>query len=130
MAKRYLIDTCAVIKYLTIVFPPNGISFMDYIVDEESVISFISEIELQVWNPPDPSDIEIYKDFISGSNIITIEDSIIKKTIDIRKNHKLKIPDAIIAATAMVNNLILVSDNDKDFLKVPGLKYKNPASMV
>lgn len=130
MAQRYLIDTCAVIKYLTVIFPPKGISFMDYIVDEESVLSFISEIELQVWNPPDPADMVIYTEFIAESHIITVEDAIIKKTIDIRKNQKLKIPDAIIAATAMVNDFTLVSDNDKDFTKVPGLKYINPASMT
>jgi len=130
MAERYLIDTCAVIKYLTVVFPPKGISFMDYIVDEESVLSFISEIELQVWNPPDPADMVIYTEFIAESNIITVEDVIIKKTIDIRKNQKLKVPDAIIAATAMVNDFTLVSDNDRDFTKVPGLKYINPASMI
>jgi tRNA(fMet)-specific endonuclease VapC len=47
MEEKYLIDTCAVIKYLTLVFPPKGIDFMDTIVDTESIISFISEIELQ-----------------------------------------------------------------------------------
>ncbi len=129
MAERYLIDTSAVIKYLTIAFPAKGISFMDSIVDVESIISFISEIELQVWNPPDPSDMIIYAEFINESKIITIEDAIIKKTIDIRKNQKLKVPDAIVAATAIVYKLTLVSDNDKDFTKVPGLKYVNPASM-
>lgn len=130
MAERYLIDTSAVIKYLTIIFPPKGISFMDAIVDEESIISFISEIELQVWNPPDPADMDIYTEFIAESNIITIDDSIIKLTIDIRKNQKLKIPDAIIAATAMIHGFTLVSDNDKDFTKVQGLKYINPKSMT
>jgi len=130
MAERYLIDTCAVIKYLTVVFPPKGISFMDYIIDEESILSFITEIELQVWNPPDPSDMIIYIEFINGSHILTVEDAIIRKTIDIRKNQKLKVPDAIIAATAIVKDFTLVSDNDKDFTKVPGLKYVNPASMT
>ena len=130
MAEKYLIDTCAVIKYLTVVYPPKGISFMDSIVDEESVISFISEIELQVWNPPDPADMLIYSEFVAESNIITVEDAIIKKTIEIRKNQKLKIPDAIIAATAIVNRLTLVSDNDIDFKNVPGLKYINPALMI
>lgn len=130
MAERYLIDTCAVIKYLTDVFPRKGISFMDYIVDEESIISFITEIELQVWGPPKSADMVIYTEFISESKIITVEDVIIKKTIDICKNQRLKIPDAIIAATAMANNFTLVSDNDKDFKKVPGLKYINPSLMT
>jgi len=83
MAERYLIDTCAVIKYLTVGFPLKGISFMDYIVDEESIISFISEIELQVWNSPDPADMVIYTEFIAESRIITVEDAIIKKGIPV-----------------------------------------------
>jgi predicted nucleic acid-binding protein len=40
--------------------------------------------------------------------------------------HKLKLPDAIIAATAIDNNFTLIADNDADFKKVPGLKYINP----
>jgi len=130
MGERFLIDTCAVIKYLNKDFPPKGISFLDTIVDEESILSFISEIELQVWNPTDPNNLTICFQFITESNIIRVEDAIIKKTIDIRKNQKLKVPDAIIAATAMVNDFTLVSVNDKDFTKVPGLKYINPALMT
>ena len=129
MAERYLIDTCAVIKYLHLVFPPQGISFMDQIIDAECIISFISEIELQVWKPADPADMIIFQEFINESRIFMIDDFLIKSTIEIRKNNGLKIPDAIIAATAIANNLTLISDNDLDFLKVPGLKYINPRSM-
>ncbi len=48
MGERYLIDTSGVIKYLTESFPLSGLIFMDDIIDKESVISFITEIELQV----------------------------------------------------------------------------------
>ncbi len=130
MAERYLIDSSAVIKHLAEVFPIKGISFMDAVVDVECNISFITEIELLAWNSPNPSDIIIYKEFIGASEIIWVNESIIQQTIAIRKNQKLKIPDAIIAATSIVNDLTLVADNDHDFLKVPGLKYINPASMV
>lgn len=130
MGEKCLIDTCAVIKYLTLLFPPKGILFMRKIVDEESTISFISEIELQAWTPSDPADMDVYREFIDGSNILRVDDEIIKRTIDIRKKYKLKIADAIIAATAIVNGLTLVSNNDKDFKKVHGLKYLNPTSMT
>jgi tRNA(fMet)-specific endonuclease VapC len=129
MAEAYLIDTSAVIKYLAVVFPPKGILFMDKIVNAESNISFITAIELQVWNPSKPSDLQTCLTFIAGSNIILIEAPIISQAVLIRKKHKLKIPDAIIAATAIVNNYTLVADNDKDFKKVAGLKYVNPATM-
>ena len=38
----------------------------------------------------------------------------------------IKLPDAIIAATAMVYNLILVTHNVDDFRKIRGLKTLNP----
>ena len=129
MGAKYLIDTNAVIKYLTVIFPSKEIEFMDSIVDEESVISFITEIELQVWNPIDPSDLDVYLEFISSSRRILPDDPIIQETIKIRKAHNLKIPDALIAATAIVHDLILLSDNDKDFKKVNGLKYINPMTL-
>lgn len=45
MAKRYLIDTSGVIKYLNQTFPESGITFLNKVLDQESIISFITEIE-------------------------------------------------------------------------------------
>lgn len=126
MAKSYLIDTSAVIKYLNGSLPESNLDFIDRIVDEEVYLSFISEIELQVWNPPNEMDLAIYRDFVSRADILTIDNKIILETIKIRKLYLLKLPDAIIAATAITYNLILIADNDKDFLKVDILQYLNP----
>ena len=126
MAERYLIDTSAVIKYLNQTFTAKSINFIDTVLDEESNISFISEIELQSWNPADENDLIIYQQFINASSVFSISKEIISKTIEIRRANKLKIADAIIAATALVYNLTLIADNDKDFTKVPTLKYINP----
>ncbi len=128
MGQKYLVDTCAVIKYLENLFPQEAILFMDNVVDEDCKVSFITKIELMVWNPPVPSDIKIIEEFLDGSEIHYINNEIINLTIKIRKETKIKLPDVIIAATAMVNNLVLLSDNDNDFHKVKkmGLKYMNP----
>ena len=47
-------------------------------------------------------------------------------TILIRKSNKIKLPDAIIAATAIVNNITLVTCNSDDFKLINGLKMLNP----
>ena len=49
-----------------------------------------------------------------------------EQTILIRKFHKIKLPDAIIAATAILYNLTLVTRNIDDFKKIPGLNVLNP----
>jgi len=59
--------------------------------------------------------------FISNSNIFDLEENIIIETILIRKKYSIKLPDAIIAATCLVNNCSLITNNIKDFDKIIGL---------
>ena len=53
-----------------------------------------------------------------------------KQTIWIRKTKKIKLPDAIIAATAIIYNLTLVTCNVDDFKNVSGLKILNPSNKI
>ena len=55
-----------------------------------------------------------------------MENDIKLKTGEIRKKNKIKLPDAIIAATALVNDLTLLSRNTKDFIKIKDLKLIDP----
>ena len=55
-----------------------------------------------------------------------IDNDIVNKTIEIRKNIKIALPDAIIAATALVYDFTLLSRNAKDFKNIPELKLQNP----
>ena len=126
MEERYLIDTSAVVKYLNATFSPSGLNLMDRVIDSESTISLITEIELRVWEPTNVLDKAIYETFIDGSIVLDLNRDIVDQTIEVRKKYRLKLPDAFIAATAIINNLTLIADNDKDFGKVDILKYINP----
>jgi len=64
--------------------------------------------------------------FINDALVIELEQPIKLKTADIRKAHKLKLPDAIIAATALVYDLTLLSRNLADFKNITGLKVVDP----
>ncbi len=64
MATKYLIDTSVAIKYLNQTLPANGIAFIDAFINHDCTISFISEIELQVWKPANPDDITVYQQFV------------------------------------------------------------------
>ncbi|MGV3599905.1 MAG: type II toxin-antitoxin system VapC family toxin [Dyadobacter fermentans] len=68
----------------------------------------------------------MYERFVNGSTVLDLNRDIVDQTIEVRKKYRLKLPDAFIAATAIVNNFTLIADNDKDFRKVDILKYINP----
>jgi len=124
MGKRYLIDSNAAIDFLGGKLPEKGKQLMLKIKPE---ISIITSIEILSKKDISISEIQKYKTFINSSFIYSdINEEIAEQTISIRKKYGLKTPDAIIAATAIVNKLILISRNEKDFTKIHKLELINP----
>ncbi len=127
MGIKYLWDTNTVIYYLQQQFPPSAEMLIDKLIREAlPVISAITEIELLCWKSATEKDLEILHSFIDEAVVIELEQPIKYKTAEIRKKFNIKLPDAIIAATAIVNDLIIVTRNTKDFEKVEGLEVINP----
>src|ERR1700722_3985990 len=114
----YLIDTNIVIYYLEGVLPESVHTFMDKIIKDCSNISAITKIELLGWNGFIGTNEKIYTEFVNNSNVLGITDDVINKTIEVRKAVKLKITDAIIAATAVLQGWELVTRNVSDFNNV------------
>ena len=122
MGTRYLIDTNVVLDFMGNKLPEKGKIRIARIIDEEINFSVINKIELLGFSKVEQDLIE----FVTCSNIHPIDDAIVDKTIEIRRLFKIKLPDAIIAATAMINDMVLVSRNTKDFKTVKGLKAIDP----
>ncbi|PWK73757.1 hypothetical protein LX99_04142 [Mucilaginibacter oryzae] len=127
MGIKYLWDSNTVIYFLQKLFPSNAEKVIDdLLVDSIPAISAITEIELLCWKTTSSTDLQLVNDFIANVTIIELENAIKLKTAEIRKTTKIKLPDAIIAATALIHNLTLVTRNVKDFDRINGLKAINP----
>ncbi|MEO6284430.1 MAG: type II toxin-antitoxin system VapC family toxin [Dyadobacter sp.] len=124
--EEYLVDTNAVSHYLSGNLPELGMVFLDNVINAVPNLSIISQIELLTWNSTKNV---VVKDFITDSFIFNISPEIVNICVTIRKGKKIKIPDAIIAATALVNGFTLVTDNEKDFEGIPTLKIINPKKL-
>ena len=59
---------------------------------------------------------------------VSVTRTVIDEAIRIRRLHKLKSPDAIIAATALINQAEIVTRNTTDFNKVAGLSVQDTQS--
>ena len=62
--------------------------------------------------------------------VIPVSREVIDKAIVLRRTKKMKVGDAIIAATAAVNSLELITSNVKDFTHVVEIKTTNPIPAV
>lgn len=124
MGARYLIDTSAYSRYLDNRLSVKNSDFMDSVLENAPAMCFVVKIELRSFQG-DLDKEKVITDLVNNCAIMELSDKIIEKTIEIRRKVKIKLPDAIIAATAIIHNLTLLSTNDSDFLKVPKLKYKS-----
>jgi predicted nucleic acid-binding protein len=122
---QYLVDTNAVIEYLGNKLPASGMDFMNGVFDAVPNVSVVTKIEVLSFNAPD----EHYKtltNFIHDATVLDLTINVVEACIDIRKKHKTKLPDAIIAATALVYDLVLITHNISDFKNIDGLKVIDP----
>ncbi|AXI24280.1 PIN domain [Cardinium endosymbiont of Sogatella furcifera] len=84
-------------------------------------ISVVTEIELLCWKTDNTDRKKVLNTFLSKVSIIELEQPIKFKTVALRKTIRIKLPDAIIAATAIVHDLTLVTRHVKDFTNIHGL---------
>jgi len=120
-SKNYLIDTNVAIYYFGLAMSSKSEEFLDKILGEGYSISVINRIELLGFKRLNGNESDALSSFISNSNIFDLEEDIILETIQLRKKYNIKLPDAIIAATCLVNNCSLITNNIKDFDKIAGL---------
>jgi predicted nucleic acid-binding protein len=123
--EQYLIDTNIVSGYFSSSFSKTGLDWMDKVIDDVPNISIITQIELLCWQTDIVTEVNI-KEFIDDSKIWNITDEVLNQCVSIRRKKKIKTPDAIIAATALVNGFIIITNNEKDFRNIKGLKLINP----
>ena len=122
MGNKNLADTNIIIYFLKDELPGNYLDFFD----DSFAVSIVSKIEFLGWRGFDNETYNEAKDFLENVRIIILNDDIVEKTIQLKRKFKIKTPDAIIAATCLVENRNLITRNTKDFERISDLKIINP----
>ena len=122
---RYLIDSNVITNFTAEIYPENAMIFLANVINQTPNISVITKIEVLSCRSAIAQEEANVKTFVNASNIIPLSDIIVDECIQIRRNARVKTPDAIIAATAIVNNYTLLT-SDLDFNRIPNLTIVNP----
>ncbi|MFY8037022.1 MAG: type II toxin-antitoxin system VapC family toxin [Cyclobacteriaceae bacterium] len=80
-------------------------------------ISFVSQIELSSGKSLSNKQLESIEILIDSTIVLESSPSINNKASELRRNFNIKLPDAIIIATALVNNLPLITA-DAEMIKI------------
>ena len=119
--RSVLFDTCILIDYL------NGISPAADILKEyagNSAISVITWMEVMVGAfRLDHERQQITRRFLERFAQLPVSGAVAELAAAIRAQRGIKLPDAIIEATAQVENRLLVTRNVKDFKNIPGVIF-------
>ena len=107
-----------------------GAAFVKNIINTDFIISVAVETEVLTYHEI-PDKMSLIEDFVSLATILPLDKIVTKKAIDLRKyNKKMKLGDAIIAVTALVHGLILITNNTKDFTHITDLVIIDPHTIA
>jgi len=109
---NFLLDTNIVLGFLN---GHEAISrlFQNHLTGKKLAVSQITRLELLGYPGINSNEEKILNQFLDLVDVLPLNDLVADKTISLRRTTRLKLPDAIIAATAMVNELTLVTcDNN------------------
>lgn len=111
--ERVVIDTNILVDYA------KGVEAMKHVIEGvEAHISIITEIEFLSWSGLTDDRIADARLFLNEFSSSGISDAIRDRAAWIKRHHKMKLPDAVIAATALHLNAPLIT-RDKGFNKLP-----------
>ena len=127
MGQRHILDTNIGLYFLNQTLNDTAKTFVGNLLNNNlAALSVITEIEMLGFNFPSAQEELITQEFVADLTILPLTSTVVKQAIAIRKKHKIKLPDAIIAATALANNCVLVSRNISDFNFIDDLVVVNP----
>ncbi|MEA5617040.1 type II toxin-antitoxin system VapC family toxin [Cronbergia sp. UHCC 0137] len=113
---RYVLDTNAIIALLQ-----GNVQLLQLLQNANWIgISVISQIEFLVFSGLTESDHQLFQQFLQRVEIVgltAIDAVLLGNIIEIRQQYRLKLPDAVIAATTIQNSASLVT-SDQEFAKI------------
>ena len=91
-----------------------------------SFFSSVSKIEVLGFYQIKKDQVTYFSEVFKLLKVLPVDAEVIDKAVSLRQQKKITPGDSIIAATALLNNLTLVTRNVDDFLQIPDLDIENP----
>ena len=98
----------------------------DFIAEHAPAVSAISYVEVLGYHRLTQHDREYFEDFFAASLIFPISNAVLEQAVRLRQIRRIALGDALVAATALAHNSMLVTRNTDDFDWIENLRLLNP----
>ena len=111
---------------------PEYHKVISYLKDNESelAVSAITKLEVLGYHKLSTEDKELFEDFFKTITVFPVSNYVIENAISLKQQRKMSLGDSLIAATALVNNHKLFTNNVEDFNGISGLSIISMKSML
>ncbi len=86
----------------------------------------ISWVELLCYPDLTEAEANLMREFLRTLSCVLLMESVLDRAAEIRRNYRVRLADALIAACALAEGCTLVTRNVEDFRRVDGLSILNP----
>lgn len=110
-----------------VIYLEQGITseIINYMQKKELVVSEITIVEVLGFHKITKHEIKFFETFFQEVKKIAINNKVIRKAVELRQKRKMSLGDALIAASALVYNMPLITQNIDDFMNIENLQVKN-----
>ena len=105
--------------------PEHG-ALRAFIAKHTPAVSAISYVEVLGYHRLTELERQHFEEFFAAATILALSETILDQAVKLRRLKKITLGDALVAATALVHSLALVTRNAKDFDWIPELSVLNP----
>jgi predicted nucleic acid-binding protein len=118
-------DSNILIYHLNDALPSSVLNNVESWITEGAVISVMSRIEVLGY-PQTADQLQQAMRLLAYFDEIPLHEPVVQRTITLRQQYRIRLPDALIAATALYLDFPLVTRNTRDFQTINGLIILNP----
>ena len=105
---------------------PENAFLRQLIAEGTPAVSAVSYVEVLGYHLLSAADRSHFEAFFAEARILPLSQPVLDAAVRLRQAKKIKLGDALVAATALVHELAVVTRNVDDFLGIEGLEVLNP----
>ena len=105
---------------------PEHSALRDFITEHAPAVSAVSYVEVPGYHRLTDPERRHFESFFNAAVVLPISDEVLRKAVELRQSRKMSLGDALVAGTALANDLTLVTRNTKDFSSITALRLFDP----